>query len=68
MWINTQDGTTAVNMNHVAFIQLKGGDEDVAIRATMVTDQNIVLHVCTSGGEARDWLKDLLAMHNARKV
>lgn len=66
MWIYCGEDTTAVNMDHVVFIRLKGGANDVAVVATMETDDDIVLKVCNSGGEARDWLNKLLASANAR--
>lgn len=68
MWIYTENDTAAVNMDHVVFIRLKGGDTGVGIMATVVTDDDLLLKVCDSGGEARDWLTALLVALNAREA
>lgn len=69
MWIYSTDSTgdtEAVNMNHVVSIRLVGGVDGVLVVATDINGDVITIKECNSGGEARDWLKHLMAGINDR--
>jgi hypothetical protein len=66
MWIYGNDETEAVNMDHVVSMRLQGGPDSVMVVVTTVTEEEIVLQYCDSGGEARDVMKAILASANAR--
>lgn len=69
MWVYSTDNTgdtEVVNMAHVVSVRLVGGVDGVMVVATDINGEEVTLKECNSGGEARDWLKHLIAGVNDR--
>lgn len=68
MWVLTEEGSTAVNLDHVFIIYAKAGNDGsfgiMAIRDR--GDMGTLLKVCESEEEARRFINGLLSAANAR--
>jgi len=67
MWIYSESDTTAINMDHVVLLRLKGDSDEVLVLATTLTEDDVILRSFPSGGAARDYIKDLMIGLNNRE-
>jgi len=68
MWVYTEDGTAAVNLDHCFLVLIRSSDTGHGVMAYRDRgDMGTLLRVCDSEEEAKRFVNAMLASQNGRR-